>query len=158
VPLGVPVIESTTIGLVAGGLFRLAPEFMRYVDRHLDRRHEEAMQRVALEFATKVPGGSKAAELAMSGPETVATLDALKEAWRQQFSTGDRKLDRVSILVRPSVTYAVVGLYVLVKLCMLMAACFGPLAFKDVYTDADVTFLSGITTFWFLGRPIEKKA
>lgn len=151
------MLESTVTGAIVGGLFRLAPELLRYVDRHLDRRHERAMQEIALAFEEKRPNGAKYAELAMTGAETVATLDALKEAWRQQFNTGDKALDKVSILVRPGVTYALVALYLVAKVVMLGAALSAGAGLDKAYTPDDLAFLSGITTFWFLGRPLERR-
>lgn len=152
------MIESTVIGALVGGLFRLAPELLKYLDRHLERLHELAMQQVMLQFEEKRPDGYKYAEMALTGAEVSATIDAIREAQKEQFNTGNKKLDAVSILVRPAVTYVLVALYVVVKIVMLGAAVASGAPLAGAYTADDLAFLSGITVFWFMGRPLEKRA
>ena len=151
------MFESTVIGAIVGAVSRLAPEVMRYLDRHLDRRHELAMQEIMLRFEEKRPDGYKYAELAASGQDTVAMLDALKSSWADQFKTGRAWLDAISILVRPGVTYALAILYITVKLAMLVAAWSGSMEWAAAYGDADLSFMSGIMSFWFLDRQMSKQ-
>lgn len=141
------MFESTVIGAIVGAVSRLAPEVMRYLDKHLERRHELAMQEVMLKFEERRPDGYKYAELAAGGQETVALVDALKQSWRDQFKTGRPWLDAFSILVRPIVTYGLVGLY-------MMVLAFG----ARPYGESDIAMLSGILSYWFLSRAIEKQA
>lgn len=138
--------ESSILGAIVGAVSRLAPELLRYIDRHLDRRHELAMQEVMLKFEALRPDGYKSAELAMDGAQTAAMLDALKTSWRDQFKTGRPWLDAVSILVRPGVTYALTLLYIGVVL-------FG----SRTYGESDLALYSGVLTYWLLGRPLEKR-
>lgn len=120
----------------------MAPEVLRFVDRHLERRHELAMQQNLISAHGK--GILKSGDL-MPESYQAATLDALKESWRQQFNTGRRWLDTVSILVRPGTTYTLLGIYALT------------FAFGRKYDESDLALLSGILSYWFLSRSIEKR-
>ena len=140
------MLDSTMVGAIVGALSRLAPELLRYLDRHLDRRHELAMQDKAIEFEKVRPAGAKFAEMAMTGVETATTLDALKESWKQQFKTGNKWLDGFSVLVRPGVTYALTILYI-------GAVLFG----IRTYGTDDLALYSGVLAYWLIGRPMEKR-
>ena len=53
---------ETLLGGLLGGLFRLAPEVLKWIDRAGERRHELAMQDKALEFE-KLRGAQRMAEI-----------------------------------------------------------------------------------------------
>ena len=56
---------ETLLGGLLGGVFRLAPEILKWMDRNGERDHELAMQDKALEFE-KLRGASRMAEIGAS--------------------------------------------------------------------------------------------
>ena len=54
---------ETLLGGLLGGVFRLAPEILKWMDRNGERGHELAMQDKALEFE-KIRGAQRMAEIA----------------------------------------------------------------------------------------------
>jgi hypothetical protein len=57
---------ETLLGGLLGGVFRLAPEALKWLDRKGERAHELAMQDKALEFE-RMRGASRMAEIEASG-------------------------------------------------------------------------------------------
>ena len=53
---------ETLLGGLLGGAFRLAPEFLKWLDRKGEHGHELAMQDIALEFE-KVRGAQRMVEI-----------------------------------------------------------------------------------------------
>jgi hypothetical protein len=81
---GWPMIE-TLLGGLLGGVFRLAPEILKWMDRNGERGHELAMQDKALEFE-KIRGAQRMAEIGASADAAWNTgaIDALRDAVRTQ--------------------------------------------------------------------------
>ena len=80
---------ETLLGGLLGGAFRLAPEFLKWLDRKGERGHELAMQDKALEFE-KVRGASRMAEIGASADAAwntgamgriAAPGESLRTAW-----------------------------------------------------------------------------
>lgn len=129
-------MDATVIGMLIGGLFRLAPEGMKYFDRHLDRRHELSMQDKQIEFA-KI--NEHRPEMM---PELRIDMDMLSRSVDKQF-----KLEgKWSPYVRPFVTYALLAIYVV------------PLAlqWRSYSEQADLPMLAGILNFWFMDRVVKR--
>jgi len=57
---------ETLMGGLLGGFFRLAPEFLKALDRRSDRWHELAMQDKAIEYE-KLRGPNRMAETGVGG-------------------------------------------------------------------------------------------
>ena len=151
---------ETLFGGLLGGIFRIAPEVMKLFDRANERKHELAMMQAEMEFA-KIRG-----EIAMRQVEaqmTVAELDAMSEAIREQGQTArsaGRLVAAISALVRPSVTYAFVIVYFLVKLAAYFLAIEQNGDWRAVlvsmWTQDDMAMLMLVLTFWFVGRIWER--
>jgi hypothetical protein len=139
-------IAESLIGAALGGALRLAPEAIKFLDRERDRKHELAMQELALEFTKSEE--YKAPEFPQAVP---AGMDALLTSIRDQYRATGTRLDWVSVLVRPTTTYILLAIYAAVKLAPL---CFGwPLA----YGADDYGLLGGVLAFWFADRTLQKK-
>jgi hypothetical protein len=153
---------ETLLGGLLGGLFRLAPEVLKWIDRAGERRHELAMQDKALEFE-KLRGAQRMAEIGAAAEATWNTgaLEALRSAVRSQGrKTGVRWADALSTSVRPVITYLLVAMYCAVKVTTFVGSVqagsgFGP-ALLATWVDADQALLSGILNYWFLNRTLEK--
>lgn len=153
------MIESILGGLL-GGVFRIAPEFLKWLDRKGEREHELKMLQAEMEFA-KIRG-----EIMMKQVEasmTVAELDAMGEALKEQGQTAraaGKIVAAISALVRPLVTYWFVVLYSAVKILSIRMAIDQGGEWKQVivssWTEADMAMLMLVLTFWFVGRVWER--
>lgn len=151
---------ETLFGGVLGGLFRMAPEVIKWLDRKNEREHELKMVQAEMEFA-KVRG-----EIAMREAEarmTVAELDAMAEALKEQGQTAraaGKWVAAVSALVRPMVTYWFVVLYSVVKIVGMAMAIQAGGDWKQVvvtsWSQDDQAMLMLVLTFWFVGRVWER--
>ena len=151
---------ETLLGGVFGGLLRLAPEAFKLFDRVGERKHELAMLNAEMEFA-KVRG-----EIAMRQTEaqmTMAEMDAMSEAFKEQGQTAaaaGKFIAGVSALVRPTITYAFVSAYFLVKFAAYMLAIEQIGNWKEVlvsiWTQDDATIMFMIISFWFVGRTLDR--
>ena len=136
---------ETLLGGLFGGLLRLAPEVLKWLDRKDERKHELDMQDKALAFEDRRQAG-KMAEYGAALDQT--QFAALSEAFKQQAAAdaGAGKFAALSSSVRPVVTYALVALYAGVKL-----------AHGDfLWTDEDQGLLASVLGFWFVSRAITK--
>jgi hypothetical protein len=150
------MLDSAAVGAIIGALARAFPELLKFADRHLDRRHELAMQDKALAFQEKAPGAArKMAEMGVTGAQLQEVFNLQREAWSQQFNTGNPWLNAISIMVRPGTTAVLVAIYTGIKAAQVVAwfMAGAPLAvMAQLYTDNDNAILSGILTFWFMDR------
>lgn len=129
-------MDATVIGMLIGGLFRLAPEGMKYFDRHLDRRHELAMQDKQIEFA-KI--NEHRPDMM---PELRIDMDTLARSVNQQMKAESKW----SPYVRPVTTYVLLAVYILPLL----------LQWRSYSEQADLPMLAGVLNFWYLDRMMKK--
>ena len=151
---------ETLLGSLLGGVFRIAPEIIKWLDRKSERLHELEMLRAEMEFA-KIRG-----EIAMRQAEaqmTVAELDAMAQALKEQGETARKAgwfVAAISALVRPAVTYWFVGLYSAVKMVSIQMAIDAGGDWREVliesWTKDDMAMLMLVLTFWFVGRVWER--
>jgi len=151
---------ETLLGGVFGGVLRLAPELFKIFDRANERKHELALLNTEMEFA-KVRG-----EIAMRQTEavmTMAEMDTMAAAFKEQSETAKnagRFVSAVSAMVRPSVTYLFLFLYVAVKIATFMLALEQDGGWKEVllsiWGSEDLAVFNMIISFWFVGRVYER--
>lgn len=152
----------TLLSMLGGGLMRLLPEIMTFINRKQDNSHELAMMDKQAELE-KTKSLMRQEEIQTQGQVdmNVAELAALSEALRGQMQvTGNKLVDTLNFLVRPLTTYYVLALYGAAKLAMFMIAVQSGIgqweAILRVYDAEDRAILSSILAFWFLGRVFEK--
>lgn len=156
------MIESTLLGAALGFLGRMAPDLLKAIDRHLERRHELAMQETARKYDAQRGNSGKVEEIggfsaSPVGAQMGSMLDALRESWKSQMESKDPKVARISSLVRPATTYILLGLYCGAKVLMLVyAIATGKLDVVKAYSADDAALLSGVLAYWFLSRTIDK--
>jgi hypothetical protein len=153
---------ETLLGGLLGGVFRLAPEVLKWFDRKAERGHELAMQDKALEFE-KLRGAQRMAEIGASADAAWNTgaIDALKEAVAAQGQrSGIGWADALSASVRPVITYWFMALYCAAKTATFAAGASAGAALGDAilhaWTDADQALWAGVLNFWFLGRVFDR--
>jgi hypothetical protein len=154
------VAESLLSGIF-GGILRLAPEAFKFFDRKNERQHELAMLGKEMEFA-RIKG-----EIEMHKVEanmSIAELDAIAVAVKEQGETARAAgwfVAALSALVRPLVTYWIVGLYSLHKIATLSMAYEANADWRMVmmtnWTSNDAAMLSMILGFFFVGRVWDRK-
>lgn len=153
---------ETLLGGLLGGVFRIAPEILKWLDRKNERKHELDMQDKALEFE-KLKGDQRLDEIGAKGQQdwNVETLKALKESIAAQAAqTGVKWIDGLSSSVRPVVTYWFMALYCAAKTAVFIAALQAGSAWHEAirlsWTEADQALWAGILNFWFLGRVFDR--
>ena len=148
------------LGSIFGGLFRLAPEVLKLLDRKDERQHELNMFRLQTDLE-KLRGEFKVEEKYVD--YSIQQLDTIKAAFEEQSETAKAAgwfVAAVSALVRPGITWAIFFLYATVKAAALTLAFETNANWKEVVTSCwdadDFTILMMVLTFWFVGRSIEK--
>lgn len=154
------ILSGGILGSIFGGLFRLAPEVLKFLDRKNERQHELAMFTLQTDLE-KVRGTFRMEE--RYAEFSTAQLDTIKEAFKEQSSTAKEAgkfVAAISALVRPGITWAIFFMYATVKAAGLIMAITAGGDWKEVVTTAwgaeDVAMLNMVLTFWFVGRAIEK--
>jgi hypothetical protein len=151
---------ETLFGGLLGGVFRLAPEFLKWLDRAGERKHELALLNAEMEF-TRVKG--QIMQQQTEAVMTVAEMDAIASAVEEQGKTAraaGKVIAAISALVRPSVTFAFVLAYFAVKVASYFLALEQNGEWKEVLVSVwnkdDMAMLMMILTFWFVGRVWER--
>ena len=154
------ILSGGILGSIFGGLFRLAPELLKFFDRKDERKHELAMFTLQTDLE-KVRGTFRMEE--RYAEFSTAQLDTIKEAFKEQSNTAKEAgpfVSAISALVRPGITWAIFFMYATVKAAGLIMAITAGGDWKEVVTTAwgaeDVAMLNMVLTFWFVGRAIEK--
>lgn len=154
---------STLLSLLGGGFMRLLPELISLWQTKQDNSHELAMLQAQVELE-KVKSADKQAEAVTQGAidEAVAGLNATVSALQGQMQkTGVGLVDALNFLVRPVVTYLFLTMFCIYKCSMMVVALQQPNVWTSilaVYTPDDAATLSGILSFWFVGRVFDKKS
>jgi hypothetical protein len=148
---------ETLIGGALGGILRLAPEVLGFLDKKNERKHEIALgdqqYRVAeLQFRQQ----REIKDLEVEESQFGAAMDALKASITAQATkTGIAWIDGAVALVRPAITGWIFVLYTLVKLAALdtaMRHADGATAIQSIWGPEDSGMLSAVIMFWFVGR------
>ncbi len=150
------------VGGVLGGIARLAPEVLKFLDRKSERKHELALGSQQFELV-KLQGQTRLDEsrVTADAAQMVAGIQAVQEAYASQ-KTGFKFADTLGASVRPVVTYIIVLVWLAVKLAaytQLLSMGIGwDVALTTLWSGDDVMMLSGVTNFWFLSRVFERRA
>lgn len=154
-------LTTGILGSLFGGLFRLAPELLKFFDKNNDRKHELKMFEIQTDLE-KQRGEYKLEERYVD--HSVQQLAAIQQAFKEQANTAKSSYPWVaalSALVRPIVTYVLFGLYIAVKVSLMVYAMQQGAQWHEMlqqnWTMEDFAMLNMILTFWFVGRSIEKR-
>jgi hypothetical protein len=152
---------SGILGSVFGGLFRLAPEVLKFWDRKDDRKHELAMYGLQIDLE-KTKGQVKIEEKYIDhGIAQTQAIQSAFEGQAKEAAASYRWVAALSALVRPMITYILFGIYVAFKITIIVHAVNSGANWIDIarnhWTADDFAMLNMILTFWFLGRSIEKR-
>jgi len=154
------LVGGGLLGSIFGGLFRLAPEVLKFLDKGNERKHELAMFTLQTDLE-KVKGNFKMEEKYVD--YSTEQLKAIQEAFKEQATTAKEAgkfVAAVSALVRPGITWALFLMYATVKAAGLTMALSSGAPWQDVvlkgWNADDFAMLNMCLTFWFVGRSIEK--
>lgn len=154
------LVGGGLLGSVLGGLFRLAPEVLKFLDKGNERKHELAMFTLQTDLE-KVKGTFRMEEKYVD--YSTEQLKAIQEAFKEQSTTAKESgkfVSAVSALVRPGITWALFFMYAAVKVAGLTIALNSGAPWQDVvlkgWNADDFAMLNMCLTFWFVGRSIEK--
>jgi len=160
------ILSGGILGSVFGGLFRLAPEVLKFFDRKNERQHELKMFEQQCELESQ-RGAQRMQEIGAQHAMAVdqGALDAFTASIQQQAemvkAAGKGWVASLSASVRPVVTYLLVGVYLGLQLTMAIHIMLtgGSVAdvFKFVMTQDFVALVCGILNYHFLNRTLEKR-
>jgi hypothetical protein len=154
------------LGSLLGGLFRLAPEVLKFLDRKNERLHELKMfeQQCQLE---QLRGAQKLQEIGAEHGMAVdkGVLDALGDAVRQQSemvqAAGRGWVASLSASVRPVVTYWVLAIWSFAHLWfawMSYRTGMEPTeVFKQMMSADFAALVAGTINYWFLDRTLKQR-
>ena len=156
----IEMVGGGLLGSIFGGLFRLAPEVLKWLDRKDERKHELSMFTLQTDLE-KVRGTFRMEEKYVE--HSTEQLEAIQEAFKEQRQTAKEAgwfVSAISALVRPGITWALFGMYAGVKAAGLSIALAAGAPWHDVvlkgWTADDFAMLNMVLTFWFVGGAIEK--
>lgn len=154
------LLSGGLLGSIFGGLFRLAPEVLKFLDKKNERSHELNMFQLQTDLE-KMRGQFRMEEKYVD--HSVAQLDTIKEAFKEQSETAKNAgwfVSAISALVRPGITWALFFMYAAVKVAALYMAFLTNAPWHEVIQQSwdadDFGIFTMCISFWFVGRSIEK--
>lgn len=159
------LLGGGVLGSLIGGLFRLAPEVIKFLDKKNERQHELAMFDKQCDLE-KIRGAQRLQEIGAQHAMAVDTgvLDALKSAITQQtemVKAAGGWVASLSASVRPIVTYWILGVWTGVHCWYGYQGWASGLDATEVFKlmmSADFAALvAGTLNYWFLDRTLAKR-
>lgn len=151
---------SGVLGSLIGGLFRLAPEFLKFFDRKNERQHEYKMFELQTDLE-KVKGDYRMEEKYVD--YSIANMQAINTAMEAEgkiLEGASTWVRNAVAAVRPIITYVMFGMYVVVKITFITAGLISGDSWLATlganWTPDDLAMLSMILTFHFVGRSIHE--
>jgi hypothetical protein len=153
------------LGSIFGGLFRMAPEVLKWLDKKNERSHELNMFKFQCDLEAQ-RGQQKLAEIGAQREAAIDTgvMNAFQSAIEQQtemVKAAGGWVASLSASVRPVVTYWILGLWSFIHIWLSYNAWVSgmpPLDVFKVMMSADFAALvSGTLNYWFLDRTLSKR-
>lgn len=159
------ILGGGVLGSLLGGVFRLAPEVLKWLDKKNERNHEFAMfdRQCALE---QQRGAQKLAEIGAQREAAVDTgaMDAFNAAIQQQtqmVKAAGGWAASLSASVRPVMTYYLLIMYGAVKTSFVLMAYQNNIPFTEAltknWTSDDMALLTGVINYWMIDRSLAKR-
>jgi hypothetical protein len=152
------------IGSLLGGVFRLAPELLKWLDRKNERAHELSMmdKQSAMEQA-RADSANKLEQIKADVTITAQEIAALIEGAKAQATmTGVKWVDAINSLIRPVITFWWV---IVLQTAVMISTYLLNLQSGKGYTEAIIAvwgqdekmIVASIVSFWFLDRTIRRQ-
>lgn len=161
----IEILGGGIFGSLIGGVFRLAPEVLKWLDKKNERQHELAMFQRQCDLERE-RGAQKLSEIGAQREAAVdaGVMDAFRAAIDQQtdmVTSAGGWVASLSASVRPVVTYWILGLWSFIHCWMAWnswAVGMPPVeAFKVMMTADFSALVSGTLNYWFLDRTLAKR-
>jgi hypothetical protein len=159
------VLGGGILGSLLGGVFRLAPEVLKWLDKKDERKHELSMFERQCELE-KQRGEQKLAEIGAQRDMAidVGVMDAFKAAIDQQTEMAKAAggwVASLSASVRPVVTYWILGTWTAIHCWYAYQGYASGLdsteVFKLMMSPDFSALVSGTLNYWFLDRTLAKR-
>ena len=159
------LLSGGLLGSIFGGVFRMAPEVLKFFDKKNERQHELSMFARQCELET-LRGQQKLAEIGAQREAAidVGVMDAFNNAITQQaemVKAAGGWVASMSASVRPVVTYWVLFIYSFIHIWFAWNAWITgapPVeVFKTMMTPDFSALLSGTINYWFLDRTLKQR-
>ena len=152
-------------GSLLGGVFRLVPEFLKAFDKKNERSHELSMFDKQCDVE-KTRGAQKLSEISAERDSVLDTgaMAAFQSSIQQQtdmVTAAGGWAASLSASVRPVMTYYLLVVYGVVKICLAISQMRAGVPFVDVmpklWSMDDMALLSGVVNYWILDRTLAKR-
>ena len=159
------ILSGGLLGSIFGGLFRMAPEVLKFFDKKNEREHELSMFSRQCELET-LRGQQKLAEIGANREAAidVGVMDAFNNAIVQQaemVKSAGGWVASLSASVRPLVTYWVLFVWSFIHVWFAynawLAGAPAVEVFKTMMTPDFSALLSGTINYWFLDRTLKQR-
>ncbi|MFM7010389.1 MAG: hypothetical protein ACKO0Z_13845 [Betaproteobacteria bacterium] len=159
------IVSGGLFGGLLGGIFRLAPEILKFFDKKNEREHELAMFARQCELET-LRGQQKLAEIGAQRDAAidVGVMDAFTAAINQQsemVKAAGGWAASLSASVRPVVTYWIMALWSFIHVWFAYqahrAGASPEVVFKTMMTVDFCALVSGTINYWFLDRTLKQR-
>jgi len=159
------ILSGGILGSVFGGLFRMAPEVLKFFDKKNERLHELAMFKHQCDLEAQ-RGQQKLAEIGAQREAAmdVGVMDAFNNAITQQaemVKAAGGWVASLSASVRPVVTYWVLFVWSFIHVWFAwngwLAGAPAGEVFKTMVTPDFSALLSGTINYWFLDRTVKQR-
>ena len=159
------ILSGGILGSIFGGVFRLAPEVLKWLDKKNERAHELNMFARQCDLE-QMRGQMKLAEIGAQREAAidVGVMDAFQSAIEQQATmvkAAGGWVASLSASVRPVVTYWVLFVWSFIHVWFAYNAWLGGApaveVFKTMMTPDFSALLSGTINYWFLDRTLSKR-
>lgn len=153
------------IGLVFGGVSRLAQHWLDLKDKQAERTHEATMYDKQIELADKrFQHDSELRSMDIAAAETASDFEAMRaaiEAQAREAQAAGGWVAKFSASIRPGVTTWLMLLYSMAKGAQLYLALSAGTGLGDAlnaaYTQYDGMLLNSVISFWFADRSLRKR-
>jgi hypothetical protein len=154
---------ETLLGTLFGGLFRMAPEVLKWLDRKDERSHELSMFDKQIE-ADKLKGDQALAQINAQADASIgaAEIQAIIEATKAQgVQTGIKWVDAFNAIIRPllALQWLIVLWPAVVIAGFALAVQTGadPLvALKAAFGVDEKAMAASVASFWLVDRSLRK--
>jgi len=159
------ILSGGILGSIFGGVFRLAPEVLKFFDKKNEREHELSMFSRQCELET-LRGQQKLAEIGAQREAAVdvGVMDAFNAAINQQaemVKVAGGWTASLSASVRPVMTYYLLVLYGTAKTAAMVLAYYHGQSLTEVLAKSwgsdDMALLTGVINYWMIDRSLAKR-
>lgn len=159
------ILSGGLLGSIFGGIFRMAPEVLKWLDKKNEREHELNMFKFQCDLEAQ-RGAQKLAEIGAQREAAidVGVMDAFNNAITQQaemVKAAGGWVASLSASVRPVVTYWVLFVWSFIHVWFAwnawLAGAPAVEVFKTMMTPDFSALLSGTINYWFLDRTLSKR-